>query len=197
MYTSKNIIFISHYCIWHFVVAVVIWCAALGNTDFWRLSIQGNIWPGIVEPPKSRKSPVEAIQTGTRSTVSCDPLCSLMNVVINVFFGEKVMFSLLWILRYSLMLACWELDPAARPTFTEIRIKLDEIFGEIANQILFLHKSVCCHFLNLNISNCRTKGQLFDNGQLQQTGSGSWCRISMAGNCSWERGSLLKHYRRL
>lgn len=45
------------------------------------------------------------------------------------------------------MLACWELDPAARPTFTEIRVKLDEIFGKIARQILFYTKVCIVIFL--------------------------------------------------
>ncbi len=32
--------------------------------------------------------------------------------------------------RYNVMLKCWEWDSKQRPTFTEIRTKLDEIFGE-------------------------------------------------------------------
>ncbi len=42
----------------------------------------------------------------------------------SLFYIEFPQFS-----RFSLMLACWEWEPAARPTFTEIRMRLNETFG--------------------------------------------------------------------
>ncbi len=50
---------------------------------------------------------------------------------------------------YELMLVCWEWDPAARPTFTELRVKLNEIFGEsssgcnLCTTLLHSIKSIC------------------------------------------------------
>ena len=71
---------------------------------------------------------------------------------------------------YELMLVCWEWDPAARPTFTELRVKLNDIFGESCFGFnWFLWKfaltqtnSIAC------VLCCRNKGQLHQGWKWQQ-----------------------------
>ena len=106
--------------------AVVIWSVTLGNLFICTLSIQGNHWPCIDQPPKGRKSVVWATRADTQRNVSWI-WYDVKKVHCHLTFCVE---TTLVTPRYCLMLRCWAWDCAERPTFTEIRMKLNELFGE-------------------------------------------------------------------
>ncbi len=77
------------------------------------------------------------------------------------------------------MLSCWEWDSAQRPAFTEIRIKLNELFGESCSNTFENKTSVEVAMDFVCSPTCRRKSQLPHDGQDGQRFSGQRCRVSV------------------
>ncbi len=105
---------------------VVIWCVAVGDIHLCRFSIHWSSQPCSGHSPESRKPSVQATYAPRWPTVSGNSLRQQHSFPDDF---DIYAFSN----RYSLMLACWKWDPNERPTFTEIRQKLNEFFGETTN----------------------------------------------------------------
>ncbi len=109
------------------LVSVVIWYFTVGDLHFWGFSIFRFVKSCFAQPFGNREQTKQASSSGRQQNVrnlfSFSVITSsclfLIGINKNVFVG-----------RYKLMLNCWAWDSGIRPTFAEVRHRLDEIFGE-------------------------------------------------------------------